>query len=92
MTKSEEMLESIKKHLPQVTVTKTGYEIRTEILAMAKEYSEFEFNSKWMGWERSVKVDSETGQILDTVHMPDVPGVDKILETADRFLEFVNRK
>lgn len=92
MTKQNEILDSMKKHLPQISVNKSGYEIRTEILAMAKEYCEFDFSSKWMGWERTVRVDTETGQVVDTVQIPQVPGVEDILNTAERFLDFVNRK
>ena len=69
---------------------KNGYEIRTDVLGMAKQFTEFEFSNKWMGWEQTTKRDKETGQLIMDVKMPDVPGTDEVLKTAQRFFEFVN--
>ena len=38
---------------------KNGYEIRTDVLGMAKAFTEFEFSNKWMGWEQTAKRDKE---------------------------------
>ena len=75
---------------PEVKFNKNGYEIRTEILEMAKDLVGQEFNYKWQGWEVSVKRDDKTGQVLSKVDMPEFPGLDKVLETAEKMYAFVN--
>jgi hypothetical protein len=77
--------------LPEVKFNKNGYEIRTDILAMAKELELNDFHMKYSGWEVSTKRDEKTGQIVSTVDMPQFPGLDKILETAERMYGFVNQ-
>ena len=39
----------------------------------------------------NAKRDEKTGQIVSTVDMPQFPGLDKILETAERMYGFVNQ-
>ena len=73
-----------------VNVNKNGYEIRTQVLEMAKEHNKFEYSAKFNEWENTIKRDSETGHIINKVKMPDVPGVEQILETAKQFYEFDN--
>jgi len=75
---------------PKVQFNKNGYEIRTDVLGMAKQFTEFEFSNKWLGWEQTTKRDKETGQLIMDVKMPDVPGVDEVLKNAERFYDFVN--
>lgn len=77
---------------PEVKFNKNGYEIRAEVLDMAKSFSEFEFSSKYMGWEQTVERNKDTGQIVNTVNMPSVPSVDTILDTAEKFYNFINKK
>lgn len=77
--------------MPEVKFNKTGYEIRTEILEMAKQYAEFEYSAKFHGWELSVSRDEKTGQAVTTVGMPEVPGVQQILDAAEKMYAFVNR-
>jgi hypothetical protein len=76
--------------LPEVKFNKNGYEIRTDILAMAKDLVQAEYTYKWQGWESSVKRDEKTGQIVTTIGMPEFPGLDKVLETAQKMYDFVN--
>ena len=76
--------------LPEVKFNKNGYEIRTDILAMAKDLVQAEYSYKWQGWESSVKRDEKTGQIVTTIGMPEFPGLDKVLETAQKMYDFVN--
>jgi len=76
--------------LPEVKFNKNGYEIRTEILAMAKDIVAQEYGYKWQGWEMSSKRDEKNGQIVTTVGMPEFPGLDKVLETAEKMYAFVN--
>jgi hypothetical protein len=77
--------------LPEVKFNKNGYEIRTDILAMAKDLVGQEFQYKWAGWEMSSTRDEKTGQVIGTVSMPEFPGLDKILETAEKMYNFVNQ-
>jgi len=76
--------------LPEVKFNKNGYEIRTDILAMAKDMVQSEHSMKYQGWEMTAKRDEKTGQIITTVGMPEFPGLDKILETAEKMYSFVN--
>lgn len=77
--------------LPEVKFNKNGYEIRTEILAMAKDLVGQEFHAKYMGWEVSAQRDEKTGQLVTQVGMPEFPGLDKVLETAEKMYSFVNQ-
>ena len=77
--------------LPEVKFNKNGYELRTDILAMAKDAVQHEYQMKFQGWELSAKRDEKTGQLVSTVSMPEFPGLDKILETAEKMYGFVNQ-
>ena len=77
--------------LPELRVSKNGYEIRTDILSMAKDLVGQEYHAKYMGWEVSAERDEKTGQIVNKVNMPEFPGLDKILETAEKMYGFVNQ-
>ena len=77
--------------LPEVKFNKNGYEIRTQILDMAKGLISEEYHSKFQGWDMSVAKDEKTGQVVTTVAMPTFPGLDKILETAEKMYGFVNQ-
>jgi hypothetical protein len=77
--------------LPEVKFNKNGYEIRTEILDMAKGLVSEEFHAKFQGWEMSTARDEKTGKLVTSVGMPEFPGLDKILETAERMYSFVNQ-
>lgn len=77
--------------LPEVKFNKNGYELRTDILAMAKDMVQQEYSSKFAGWELTAKRDAKTGQLVSTVTMPEFPGLDKILETAEKMYGFVNQ-
>ena len=76
--------------LPEVKFNKNGYEIRTDILDMAKGLVSEEFHSKFQGWEMTATRDEKTGQIVSKVEMPQFPGLDKVLETAEKMYAFVN--
>lgn len=76
--------------LPEVKFNKNGYEIRADILALAKDQVSNEFNVKFQGWQMTAARDEKTGQIVTTVAMPEFPGVDKILEAAEKMYSFVN--
>ena len=76
--------------MPEVKFNKNGYEIRTDILAMAKDLVAQDFQVKFQGWEMTATRDEKTGQIVSTVAMPEFPGLDKVLETAEKMYGFVN--
>lgn len=86
----ENTLKLIKQ--PEVKFNKTGYEIRTEVLGLAKELVEHEYNAKFAGWQVSSKTDEKTGELVTTVDMPQFPGLDQVLETAEKMYNFVNGK
>jgi hypothetical protein len=85
---------SINKELfpkvPDVKFHKNGYEIRADILGLAKELVSQEFHYKWHGWELTSGKD-QSGQLVTTVAMPEFPGLDKVLETAEKMYQFVNK-
>lgn len=84
-------VERVKSMMPQVTFNKNGYEIRTEILKEAKDLVQNEYSMKFHGWEMSAERDPQSGQIVTKVGMPEFPGLDKVLETAERMYAFVNQ-
>lgn len=77
---------------PEIKFTKNGYEIRTSILEMAKDLVQSEYSMKFHGWEMSAERDAKTNQIVTKVGMPEFPGLDKVLETAEKMYGFVNKK
>ena len=76
--------------MPEFRATKNGYEIRTEILDMAKSLVTKDFEAKFAGWELTAAKD-KNGQLVTTVAMPEFPGLEKILETAEKMYAFVNQ-
>lgn len=76
--------------LPEVKFKKNGYEIRTDILEMAKSLVTEEYYAKFNGWELTSTRDEKTGQIVNTVNMPAYPGLEMVLETAKKMYDFVN--
>jgi len=77
--------------LPEVKFNKNGYEIRADVLAMAKEVVMQDYQVKMHGWEITALRDERTGQVTTTVAMPEFPGLDKILEAAEKMYGFVNQ-
>jgi hypothetical protein len=75
----------------KVNASKSGYEIRTQILDMAKNFVTRDFEAKFQGWELSSQRDTSTNQILTTVEMPKFPGLEVMLDTAEKMYEFVNK-
>jgi hypothetical protein len=76
--------------LPEVKFNKNGYELRTDILAIAKDLVHSEYKVKFQGREMTATRDEKTGQIVSTVSMPEFPGMDKVLEAAEKMYAFVN--
>ena len=80
-----EAAEQVKAAMPKVSFNANGYEIRTKVLEMAKDHEWSDFHAKFAGWEQTVKRDEKTGEVVTTVAMPAVPGVDKVLEAGEKF-------
>ena len=76
--------------LPEVKFNKNGYEIRADVLALAKDLVSQDFAVKFQGWELTATRDEKTNQIISTVAMPEFPGVEKVLEAAEKMYAFVN--
>jgi len=83
--------ENLKKAVPSapdVKFNKSGFEIRSEVLGLAKEFTEFEYTTKQMGYQTKL----ENGALSVKAEMPEVPTADEVLETAKKFYDFVNNK
>jgi hypothetical protein len=89
MTKQfEQFAEAMKAAMPTVKPNKNGYEIRTKILEMANNTVWQDYYAKWGAFETSIK--KEHDELVTKVEMPEVPGADTVLETAQKFYDFVN--
>ena len=77
--------------LPEVKFNKNGYELRTDILGMAKEIVMQDYQVKFAGWQMTAAKDEKTGQLVSTVSMPEFPGMEKVLEAAEKMYGFVNQ-
>jgi len=75
--------------LPEVKFNKNGYEIRSDILGLAEKLCLEEYKAKLLGWEVSQTKD-EDGKIVTKVSAPEFPGLEKVLETAQKMYDFVN--
>lgn len=75
--------------LPEVKFNKNGYEIRSDILGLANKLVIEEYKAKLLGWEVSQNKDAE-GKIVTKVTAPEFPGLEKVLETAQKMYDFVN--
>lgn len=84
----EQLAEIFKGAFPQVKANKNGYEIRTKVLEFAQSQVWQDFHAKWGQFETSVKKDGN--EVVTTVQMPEVPNADKVVETAQKFYDFVN--
>jgi hypothetical protein len=84
------MSENTFPKMPEIRVSKNGYEIRTEILKQAQHLTSQEFSYKWQGWEMA-QSKAQDGSILTKFGMPEFPGLDKVLETAEKMYAFVNQ-
>jgi len=90
LKQTQELADMFKQAMPKVTVNKNGYEIRTQVLEMAKDNVWSDYHAKFAGWEQTVTRDPKSGEVVTSVTMPEVPGADKVLETANMFYDFVN--
>jgi len=77
--------------LPEIKFNKNGYELRTDILKIAKDLVVEDFHARYAGWEVTQYRDEKTSQIVSTVSAPEFPGLEKVLETAEKLYGFVNQ-
>lgn len=49
-----------------------------------------DYNAKWGAWE--TKVTKEGDEMVTTVTMPDIPGVEEVVKAAERMYSFVTGK
>jgi hypothetical protein len=85
-----EFANMIKSAMPEVKINKNGYEIRTQMLEIAQGQWWNDYHARWGQYELSIN--KEGDKVRTKVEMPIVPGVDQILETAQKFYDFVNNK
>ena len=90
MKQTQEMAEMFKAAMPKITTNKNGYEIRTKVLEMAQSNVWQDYHAKWGAFETTVSKEGE--EVVTKVAMPEVPGVDQVLEAANKFYDFVNGK
>lgn len=86
----QEVADFMKSFTPQVKYNKNGYEIRTKILEMAQNEMWNDYHAKFGAWSTSIAKDGE--EIVTKVELPKVPGVEAVLETAEKFYGFVEGK
>ena len=87
---TQEVAEMFKAAMPKITTNKNGYEIRTKVLEMAQNNVWNDYHCRLGQIETSMK--KEGDEVVTKVTMPEVPGVDAVLEAAAKFYDFVNVK
>jgi len=91
MTKQfEQFTNMLKAVTPQITPNKNGYEIRTKVLEYAQNQTWQDYHAKFAGYETTVT--KEGDEVVTKVELPEVPGADVVLETAQKFYDFVSGK
>jgi hypothetical protein len=84
-----EAADKMKQFVPQVAFNKNGYEIRAQMLEMAQSQLWNDYHARWGAFETSITKDGK--EVITKVEMPSVPGVDQVLEAAEKFYAFVNQ-
>jgi hypothetical protein len=84
-----EAAEKVKQFVPQVSFNKNGYEIRAQMLEMAQQQLWQDYQAKWGAFSTSIRKDGQ--DVVTKVEMPKVPGVEQVLEAAEKFYAFVNQ-
>ena len=90
LKQTQEIAEMFKQAMPKVTTNANGYEIRTKVLEMAQTNVWQDYNAKLGAFQTSIT--KEGDEVVTKVEMPAVPGVDQVLEAANKFYDFVNGK
>ena len=90
LKQTQAMADMVKDMMPKITTNKNGFEIRTKVLEFAQNQTWQDYHAKLMGYETTVA--KEGDEVVTTVVAPDVPGADAVLETAQKFYDFVQGK
>ena len=89
MTKQfEQFADMMKAAMPTVKTNKNGYELRTKVLEFAQNQAWQDYHAKLGAFETTIT--KEGDEIVTTVEMPQVPGAEQVVETANKFYEFVS--
>ena len=86
---AQEMSKMMPAQMPKMKFNKTGYEIRANMLEMAQNQMWQDYHAKFGAWEATVK--KEGDEMVTTVEFPESPSTEMILETANKFYDFVNK-
>lgn len=86
-----EAAENIKNLVPQVTFSKNGYEIRAQMLELAQLQSWQNYHAQLDEFKLSLSIEKDGRDLVTKVTFPSVPGVEQVLETAEKFYAFVNQ-
>ncbi len=84
-----EAAEKMKQFVPQVSFNKNGYEIRAQMLEMAQNQLWQDYHAKWGAFSTTISKDGQ--EVVTKVEMPTAPGVEQVLEAAEKFYAFVNQ-
>mgnify|MGYP001445204387 CR=1 FL=1 len=84
----EQFADMFKSAMPAVKTNKNGYEIRTKVLEFAQNNVWQDYHAKLGAYETSVT--KEGNEVVTKVTMPEVPGADAVLDTAEKFYQFVS--
>ena len=90
LKQTQEIADMFKAAMPKVTTNKNGYEIRTKVLEMAQNNVWQDYHAKLGAFETSVSKDGD--EVVTKVQMPEVPGIDAVMDAAEKFYDFVNGK
>jgi hypothetical protein len=82
--------DQLKATMPKVSFSKNGYELRTQVLELAQGQVWNDYHSKWGQFETTISKNGK--EVVTKVEMPQVPGVDQVIEAAEKFYNFVNGK
>jgi inorganic pyrophosphatase len=85
----QDLMEQMSAMMPTFKANKNGYEIRTKILELAVGQEWQDYYAKWGAFETSVEKDND--EVITKVNMPGVPGAEQVLDTAQKFYDFVNK-
>lgn len=72
-----------------MSVNKNAYEIRAQLLEMAKNFVENQFQSHWMNWSQKTTRDQNGNISVTAPDMPEPPELNEVLEIAQRMGDFV---
>jgi hypothetical protein len=86
---TDKMTSAFKDAMPTMTQNASGYEIRTQVLGMAANHVSSDFNFRIGKLQATATYSPDPATMLIEVNYPNA---DKVLEIAEKFMEFVNTK